>query len=475
MPKFKKLYMPLLISAAILSIVDAYASAAADDEPLVPAASFASLPAVVAIFKPVQINAFVTKILDGSMSYSVTAQAHNATALQGILDIVLRNENMLAQQPPGAFTQLMAEYAAPSVLYCLYGCHEKDSGITAINMQSGERVDIAVGERPIFATLVGADLYALNARSKNVSVINTVTKTKFCQDISVGSGSYPCIATLIGNNLYILNQSGHSIPTIDIVTKKVGKDIGFGLGRCHFAIVVGTDLYVASGGDTIILDTTTDTAESFKGLAIEYATLVGTDLYALNARSNNVSIINTTTKTKVGADIKVGKKPFFATLGGTDLYVLNEESRSVSVINTTTKQKVGPDITIGGEPRFATLVGNYLYVPYDALTYEESYVLVIDIATKTRVGTDIKIGVYPRHVNLVDDNLAISCDDGMYLLDTGRVEASLRSVITATTTLATTTTTTTAVTPNSASSSTFLPASSSASSSTFSNGNNLKG
>ena len=59
-----------------------------------------------------------------------------------------------------------------------------------------------------------------------------------------------------------------------------------------------------------------------------------TDLYVANRGSDNVSVINTTSKT-VTNTITVGTTPRAFALAGTDLYVANEGTDNVSVIDTT--------------------------------------------------------------------------------------------------------------------------------------------
>ncbi|MCX7342976.1 MAG: YncE family protein [Proteobacteria bacterium] len=146
-------------------------------------------------------------------------------------------------------------------------------------------------------------------------------------------------------------------------------------------------------------------------------------MYVCNRFSDNVSVIDTITNTRVCADIQVGKWPVSATLVGTNLYVFGELSRNISVIDTKTNTRLGADIQVGSIPVSATLAGTNSYV----LNYGSHNISVIDTTTNTRLGADIPVGIGPRSAKTIAGNLLITCDDGLYLMHLDRLAAQLRT------------------------------------------------
>ena len=85
-----------------------------------------------------------------------------------------------------------------------------------------------------------------------------------------------------------------------------------------------------------------------RGLAL---TPDGTRAYVANVISNNVSVIDTSTKTVVGTPIPVGDSPFLVavTPDGKHVYVTNLASNSVSVIDTASGT-VAATVPVGSNP-----------------------------------------------------------------------------------------------------------------------------
>ncbi len=339
---------------------------------------------------------------------------------------------------PKDLLPIMAEYEASLRVYVL-----SKEMVSCIDLATGSRVDIPVGIYPTSATLVGTNLYVVNTRSNSVSVIDTTTNTRVGGDIEVGREPYS--ATLVGTHLYVVNTRSHSVSVIDTTTNtRACADIQVGSSPIS-ATLVRTHLYVYNrfSGGVSVIDTTTKTrlgagrspiytdiqvGRSPISASAALAFLVGTHLYVVKTRSDRVSVIDTTTNTKVGGDIEVGRKPFFATLSGTSLYILNRDSGSVSVIDTTTNTRVGGDIEVGRDPSSAILVGTYLYV----CNRFSDNVSVIDTITDTRVCADIQVGIGPRSANTIAGNLLITCSDGLYLMHLDRLQAQLRAATTVT-------------------------------------------
>ena len=75
----------------------------------------------------------------------------------------------------------------------------------------------------------------------------------------------------------------------------------------------------------------------------------GTRVYVANHGSNNVSVIDTATRTVVGSPIPVGTGPIGLAVSptGTWVYVANSGSGDISVIDATTNTVIGSPIPVG--------------------------------------------------------------------------------------------------------------------------------
>ena len=139
--------------------------------------------------------------------------------------------------------------------------------------------------------------------------------------------------------------------------------------------------------------------------------IVGIDpptVYVANYDSNSVSVINTTTHSKIGEDIPVGDNPRAMALAvnlnvdtySDTLYVSNFGSNSVSVINTTTHSKIGEDIPVGDEPvdiTFDSYSGGAAYVA----NLGSNSVSVINTTTHSKIGEDIPVGDGPAVIDFL--------------------------------------------------------------------------
>jgi YVTN family beta-propeller protein len=333
MPKFKTLYLPLLVSVAMLNIGNLHGSAAlaaSSNEDGARTTSYASSSPIITVL-PSDSGGIVTKIMDGKdISQTIVVPLNaNDRARSSVLGATF-NELGVPELLP-----IMAKYEAPLRVYVL-----RDKMVSDIDLATGSRVDIPVGIDPTSPTLVGTNLYVVNTSSDSVSVIDTTNNTRVGGDIEVGREPYS--ATLVGTHLYVVNTCSHSVSVIDTTTNtRACADIGVGSSPIP-------------------------------------ATLVRTHLYVYNRFSGGVSVIDTTTKTRLGAgkspiytDIQVGRSPASAALAflvGTHLYVVKTRSDRVSVIDTTTNTRVGGDIEVGIGPRSAnTIAGNLLITCSDGL------------------------------------------------------------------------------------------------------------
>jgi YVTN family beta-propeller protein len=149
----------------------------------------------------------------------------------------------------------------------------------------------------------------------------------------------------------------------------------------------------------------------------------GAFAYVANQNSNNVSVINTTTRTGM-ATVSVGVNPWGVAItpNGAFAYVTNQASNSVSVINTATNSVVG-SVFVGANPTGVAIT------PDSAFAYVTNYlsntVSVISTATNTVVNT-IAVRTYPIAV-AITPNGAFA-----YVVNNGQGSNSVSVINTAT-------------------------------------------
>jgi YVTN family beta-propeller protein len=127
---------------------------------------------------------------------------------------------------------------------------------------------------------------------------------------------------------------------------------------------------------------------------------IGPKLYAVNADSNTVSVIDTTTNT-VNTTIPVGNKPLGIAHNpvNNELYVANRDDDTVSVIDTTT-DSVTTSIAVGDSPYGLAVgqVSNTLYVANETPTTPGSgTVSVVDLDTRAVTAT-VAVGGAPHDI-----------------------------------------------------------------------------
>ena len=269
--------------------------------------------------------------------------------------------------------------------------------------------EVAVGNVPQYSVLVDDNLYVINYKDSEMSVIDVNTNLLVDTIDMAIEGFY--YSVLVGDYIYSLNYDYNFVKVVDTNTNTVVDTIAVAIAPRH-AELVGTDLYVMHANDdtVYIIDTLTNTVSSTIALVssgLWNSILIGTDLYVLNTGAfgaGTVSVIDTLTKT-VTTNITVEQYPYQATLSGTNLYVLNYQSDSVSVIDINTNT-VTSTITVGSSPVFSTLVGTSLYV----LNQVSDNVSVINTNTDTVVST-ISVGSGPIHATLVGTDLYVANQD----------------------------------------------------------------
>ncbi|MCX7343260.1 MAG: hypothetical protein NT128_03845 [Proteobacteria bacterium] len=207
MSKFKKLYLLLLVSAA-MNISNVYASAETDDTDTRTASSSSSdsSPASTSTFMPVQYSQFVTQVSDKPADYIITVPGKTYGEVSRILDFTFKS---LGVRTPSVLNKIMEEYeASPSDSSFLY-CFKRDSNmVTVINTDSAQTVaDIKFDSRPNCAMLSGSKLYVFES-SGNISIIGTDTPPYKTPYTEIRCGSNPRCVTSIGNKLAVTCDNG---------------------------------------------------------------------------------------------------------------------------------------------------------------------------------------------------------------------------------------------------------------------------
>ena len=133
----------------------------------------------------------------------------------------------------------------------------------------------------------------------------------------------------------------------------------------------------------------------------------GNEAYVANAGDDNVSVINTTTKTVV-ATISVGREPQGVAFApdGAAVYVTNIKDNTVSVIDTATRTQT-TTIAVGRSPQSiaaaVTPNGPRAYVP----NFDDNTVTVIDLTTHTPLPDPIVVGEGPLGVAVSVDGARV--------------------------------------------------------------------
>lgn len=235
-------------------------------------------------------------------------------------------------------------------------------------------------------------IYSVNPISGTVTVIDTSTYTTVGSPIPVGSFPYGIDYDNVDNKVYVTNAGDGSISVINPNTNTVTTTInGFSSPTGIIFDSTNDMIYVANtgSGSVLVVDPHTNTI-SGTGINIGGApyglTFDKTHNRIYVANSGGVAVIDASTNNVV-TNISVGTNPqnlaFDSTNG--DIYVANSGSNSVSVINTSTNTKIGSDIPVGNTPLGITFnsAKNTIYVANS----HDTTVSIIDDNTNTVIST----------------------------------------------------------------------------------------
>jgi|GEM_PF-1545659 len=223
-------------------------------------------------------------------------------------------------------------------------------------------------------------------------------------------------ATAASPLAYIANGTGNGVTVIDTSTNSIvtPSPIPVGIDPTGVAVstagtyanVVGTYVYVANqASDNVsVINTSTNSVVGATisvglnpfGVAVNSA---GTYVYVANVGGNTVSAIDTNAGA-VNMTIPVGTYPYGVGINpaGTYVYVANSGDNNVSVINTSTNYAASnsfpPTIPVGTNPYGVAVSHSYAYVT----NVTDGTVSVIDTSSNTVVGTPITVGSQPHGV-----------------------------------------------------------------------------
>ncbi|MGO9211170.1 MAG: beta-propeller fold lactonase family protein [Terriglobales bacterium] len=191
-------------------------------------------------------------------------------------------------------------------------------------------------------------------------------------------GRNPVHAAFISGTDYIVNQADHNVnalivpvagsqtdPSNSIITLPGPTTSAPGAPSASpvFAAAAGVKLFVTEPG--LAPPSVADVSAASNSVSLHIpvgtnpvalvATPDGTQLYAINQGSNNVTVIFPATDQVVGLPIPVGASPVWGAVSsdGTHVFIVNQGSNTVSVIDTTTDTVIST-LPVGAGPNYIT-------------------------------------------------------------------------------------------------------------------------
>jgi YVTN family beta-propeller protein/VCBS repeat-containing protein len=226
-----------------------------------------------------------------------------------------------------------------------------------------------VGQGPTEMALTGTHLYVANSGSNSVSMINLDTNT-VSASIPVGTNPTGLAVSPDGKWVYVTNQGSNTVSVINAATNTiVGSPIAVGSQPTSVLVSPDSSLaYVANSDDTVsVIDIRTNTV--VRTVAIDPNPEIGSHSLALSQgysypyrdddriyvtdgadRTMRALAITPSPATQLPATttpVTVGNTPGNVAVVGNYAYVVNAGSNTVSRIDTTTNTVVGAPITVG--------------------------------------------------------------------------------------------------------------------------------
>ena len=242
--------------------------------------------------------------------------------------------------------------------------------------------------------------------------------------------------------IYVSLSNGDSISVIDRSKKGICEVKEEPVGRSPYGVVFEPGLkfvYVSNIDSNTISAIKPDILEGRKLCAAESAGTLSSvqvginpvdvklnpssdKVYVLNRKSNNISVINITSRDPFSnvteIPIKGGKISAMAVYNNT-IYVANEKNDTVSVINGTDFKPISDPIPVGNSATAIT-VDDYTGTVYVANSGDDT-VSVINGPDHKPIGNPILVGASPTAITVNPDNgtvyVANSGDDTVSILD----------------------------------------------------------
>jgi YVTN family beta-propeller protein/VCBS repeat-containing protein len=338
----------------------------------------------------------------------VTNQGSNTVS---VIDLVY---NPGATQTLSGFNQpsdVLLDY--PGIVFV---SNKGNGTVVAVHPQTKQVLrTFQVGQSPTKMALTGAHIYVANSGSNSVSMIDLETNT-VSAPISVGVNPTGLAVSPDGKRVYVSNQGSSTVSVINAVTNTVvGSPIAVGVQPTSVVVSPdGSLVYVANSDDTVsVIDTRTNSV--IRTVAIDPNPEIGSHSMALSQASNypyrdddRIYVTDAVDRTMralaitpspapqlpaTTTEVTTGSAPGSVAVVGNYAYVVNAGTNTVAKIDTTTNTVVGGPVVVG---TWATSIAaspttHEVFVA----DYYDNKVYVIDTNTDTVVrAIDVPVSQY---------------------------------------------------------------------------------
>jgi YVTN family beta-propeller protein len=306
----------------------------------------------------------------------------------------------------------------------VYVSNPETDSVSVISGDTNKKLrDIPVGDNPLILAVNPANnlVYVANSDNDTVSVIDGTTNTKLGE---IQNFKRPTLIDVNpdpdNNYVYVANSANRTVSVIDGNTNALAANRLAHIPTGIIPTVMELDpsnnvLYLTNDHDFKFVDidnidklVSTDKLDTAKKNSVIWSapTHIAVNpsdnlVYVANTDAETVSVIESTTNTKLG-DIPVGSTPLGLAVNPKNhlVYVSNPETDSVSVIDGTTNTKVA-DVPAGKNPRFVKFnpSNNLVYVSNP----ETDSVSVMSGDNNTKLG-DIDVGKRPTDIAVNPSN-----------------------------------------------------------------------
>jgi YVTN family beta-propeller protein len=287
-------------------------------------------------FRTADIMAYVPNILDNTVSI-LNIQTNTATGTINIAD----RPYSVAVNPTGSKV-----YITRTLINELSVINTANNAVSNITLPFNGR-SVAVNPN-------GLRAYVTHSTDGALSIINTAHNTVI-KTLNIAGSPFGVAVSPDASRVYVTNNSTNEVHIINAITNTLIQSVAVGTNPLGIAVSPdGSKVYVANeGSDNISVITTSDNTVSNITLGSSPRGIVvipnGQKVYVTTG-INEVKVINTADNTVVIPTITVGTTPYGISVhpNGTAVYAVNAVSNNVSVINTTTNAVTS--INVGNAP-----------------------------------------------------------------------------------------------------------------------------